>query len=89
MDNDHISDTQHISCALKHEQAGEKMNQTLGGILSVAGLIGIIFFGYQYMADTESFSIFGADIAVSTGDYIPIIISVIVLVVGLFIYRSK
>ena len=65
------------------------MNQTLGGILSIAGLIGIIFFGYQYMADTESFSLFGADIAVSTGDWIPILISVIVLVVGLFIYRSK
>ncbi|MCC5906317.1 MAG: hypothetical protein JJU13_08930 [Balneolaceae bacterium] len=65
------------------------MNQTLGAILSVAGLIGIIFFGYQYMQDSESFSLFGADIAVSTGDVIPIIISVIVLVVGLFIYRSK
>lgn len=65
------------------------MNQTLGSILSIVGLIGVIFFGYQYMADTESFQIFGADIAVSTGDYVPILISVIVLVVGLFLYRSK
>lgn len=65
------------------------MNQTLGGILSVAGLIGIIVFGYQYMADTESFSLFGADIAVSTGDVVPIVISAIVLIVGLVIYRSK
>jgi len=65
------------------------MNQTLGGILSVAGLVGIIFFGYQYMADSESFSVFGADVAVSTGDYVPILISVIVLIVGLVIYRSK
>ncbi len=69
--------------------SGVKMNQTLGGILSVAGLIGILFFGYQYMADTESFSLFGADIAVSTGDVVPIVISVIVLVIGLFLYRSK
>lgn len=65
------------------------MNQTLGSILSVAGLIGIIFFGYQYMADSESFSLLGADIAVSTGDYIPIVISAIVLIVGLVLYRSK
>lgn len=65
------------------------MNQTLGGILSVAGLIGIIFFGYQYMADTESFQVFGADVAVSTGDVVPIVISAIVLIVGLVIYRSK
>lgn len=55
----------------------------------MAGLIGILFFGYQYMADTESFSLFGADIAVSTGDVIPIVISGIVLIVGLVIYRSK
>ena len=69
--------------------SGENMNQTLGSILSVAGLIGIIFFGYQYMADSESFSLLGADIAVSTGDYIPIVISAIVLIVGLVLYRSK
>ncbi len=65
------------------------MNRTIGGILSIAGIIGIIFFGFQYLQDSESFSIFGADIAVSTGDYVPILVSVIVLVVGLFIYRSK
>ena len=65
------------------------MNQTIGSILSIAGLLGIIFFGYQYMADTESFSLFGADIAVSTGDYIPIVISAIVLIVGLVVYRLK
>lgn len=65
------------------------MNRTLGGILSIAGIIGIIFFGFQYLEDSESFSFFGADIAVTTGDYVPILISVIVLVVGLAIYRSK
>jgi len=65
------------------------MNQTIGGILSVAGIIGIIFFGYQYMQDSESFSLLGADVAVSTGDWVPILISAIVLVVGLVLYRSK
>lgn len=65
------------------------MNQTIGGILSVAGFIGIIFFGYQYLADSESFSVFGADVAVSTGDIVPVLISLVVLVVGLVIYRSK
>ncbi len=65
------------------------MKQTLGGILSVGGLIGIIFFGYQYMQDSESFSVFGADVAVSTGDWVPILISLIVLVIGVVIYQSK
>lgn len=65
------------------------MNQTIGAILSVAGVIGIIFFGYQYLDDSESFSVFGADVAVSTGDIIPVLVSVVVLIVGLFVYRSK
>lgn len=65
------------------------MNQTLGGILSVAGLVGIIYFGYQYLEESESFQLLGADVAVSTGDYVPILISVIVFIVGLIVYRSK
>ncbi len=65
------------------------MKQTLGGILSVAGLIGVIYFGIQYMNDSESFSVLGADVAVSSGDWVPILISLIVLIVGVFIYRSE
>lgn len=65
------------------------MKQTLGGILSIVGLIGIIFFGYQYIQDSESFSVLGADVAVSSGDWVPILISLIVLIVGVLISRSK
>lgn len=65
------------------------MKQTLGGILSIGGLIGVIFFGIQYLNDSESFELLGADVAVSTGDYVPILISLIVLIAGLAIYRTK
>ncbi len=65
------------------------MKQTLGSILSIGGLIGVIYFGYQYLDDSESFELLGADVAVSTGDYVPILISLVVLVAGLLIYRSK
>lgn len=65
------------------------MRQTLGSILSIGGLIGVIYFGYQYLDDSESFSFLGADVAVSTGDWVPILISLIVLIVGLVIYRSE
>ncbi|MDZ7719918.1 MAG: hypothetical protein U5K72_13970 [Balneolaceae bacterium] len=65
------------------------MKQTVGSILSIGGAIGILYFGYQYLADSESFQVFGADVAVSTGDIVPVLISVIVLVVGLVLYRSK
>lgn len=67
----------------------EIMKKTLGSILSIGGLIGVIIFGYQYLQDSESFSLFGADIAVSTGDYVPILISLLVLIAGVVIYRSE
>ena len=65
------------------------MKQTVGIVMSIAGLIGVIFFGIKYLDESESFSVFGADIAVSTGDYVPILISLAILIVGLVIYRSK
>lgn len=65
------------------------MKQTIGSILSIGGLIGVIFFGYQYLNESDSFELFGADVAVSTGDYIPIIISLIVLAAGILVYRAK
>lgn len=65
------------------------MKQTIGSILSIGGLIGVIYFGIQYLNDSESFELLGADVAVSTGDWVPILISLIILVVGLVIYRSK
>ncbi len=73
----------------KKKLKGEIMKQILGGILSIGGLIGVIFFGYQYIQDSESFSVLGADVAVSSGDWVPILISLIVLIVGVLISRSK
>lgn len=65
------------------------IKEILGGLLSIGGLIGVIFYGYQYLDDSESAEVLGADIAVSTGDWVPILISLIVLIVGVLIYRSK
>lgn len=65
------------------------MNKSIGGILSVAGFIGILFFGYQYLQDSESLRVFGADVAVSTGNITPVLISGIVLLAGMVISRRK
>lgn len=65
------------------------MKQLIGSLLSIAGLIGVLYYGYQYLKDSKAFGIFGADIAVSTGDYVPVLISAIVLVAGIVIYRFK
>lgn len=63
------------------------MKKTIGGMLTAGGLIGIIYFGYQYLQDSESFEAFGADVAISTGDYTPIIISAVVMVAGIVISK--
>jgi len=57
--------------------------KTAGIILLILGVIGTIMFGLQAMQDSESFSLLGMDIAVSTANWTPVIISVILLVVGL------
>lgn len=57
--------------------------KTLGIILLLLGAIGTIIFGLQAMQDSESFSFLGMDIAVSTANWTPVIISAILLVVGL------
>ncbi len=63
------------------------MKDTIGRILAIGGVLGIIYFGWQYYEESESFEAFGADIAVSTGDYTPIIISAVVMLVGIIITK--
>ncbi len=63
------------------------MKDTVGRILAIGGVLGIIYFGWQYYEESESFEAFGADIAVSTGDYTPIIISAVVMLVGIIITK--
>ena len=65
------------------------MQKTLGYILAVGGLIGVIYFTIEYMQDSESFEILGADVAVSTGDWVPILVSALVMVVGVLMSRAR
>jgi hypothetical protein len=57
--------------------------KTAGIILLVLGIIGTLIFGIQAVNDSESFSILGIDVAVSSANWTPVIISVIVLIIGL------
>ncbi len=65
------------------------MKKNIGGLLTAGGLVGVLYFGYMYIQDSNSFEAFGADIAVSTGDYVPILVSAIVLLVGVVLSRKK
>jgi hypothetical protein len=59
----------------------------LGYFISVGGLIALIWTGINYINNSESFGFFGMDIAVSKGDPVPMIISLVVMVIGLIIAR--
>lgn len=56
--------------------------RTVGIVLLILGAIGTIIFGIQAMQDSESFSILGMDVAVSSANWTPVIISVVLLIVG-------
>ncbi len=60
----------------------------VGTILIILGIIGTIIFGIQAMQDSESFSFLGMDVAVSSADWTPLIISVVVLVIGVVIRKK-
>lgn len=55
----------------------------VGIVLTIIGLIGTLVYGIQALQQSESFSIFGIDIAVSGANWTPVIISVVILVIGL------
>lgn len=60
-------------------------------VLLILGIIGVVVFGMQAMNESETFSILGADVAVSKANWTPVIVSGVVLVVGLIllIVRKK
>tara|TARA_Y100001949_G_C15963966_1_gene320635 strand:+ start:942 stop:1139 length:198 start_codon:yes stop_codon:yes gene_type:complete len=61
----------------------------IGGILTVLGLIGSVIFGMQAAQDSESFSFLGIDVAVSSANWTPVIVSVVVLIVGVVMLVKK
>jgi|AntRauTorcE11898_2_1112593.scaffolds.fasta_scaffold48320_2 hypothetical protein len=65
------------------------MKKAIGAILSVGGLIGLIYTVMQYMDQSGSVSIAGAEVAESTGPILPIIISGVVLLVGVVILMNS
>lgn len=65
------------------------MYKSIGRLLTAGGLIGVLYFGYMYIQDSNSFEAFGADIAVSTGDYVPVLVSAIALLAGIVLSRKK
>lgn len=56
--------------------------KTIGIILLILGLIGTVVFGIQAANKSESFSLLGLDIGVSSANWTPVIVSAVVLIIG-------
>ena len=62
--------------------------RTAGIILVIIGAIGTLITGIQAIQDSETFSLFGLDIGVSSANWTPLIISVAILIIGVVMMRS-
>lgn len=56
-----------------------------GIVLLIIGIVGTIVFGIQALNQSESYEVLGADVAVSTGNWAPVIVSGVVLIVGIIL----
>jgi hypothetical protein len=54
-----------------------------GTVLFIIGIIGVLVFGVQALNDSESFNVFGLDIAISKANWTPLLISGLIAVVGI------
>jgi len=64
--------------------------KVLGITITIIGIVGTLYFGLQAMNQSESISAFGVDIAVSSANWTPVIVSAVVLLIGIIITsRSK
>lgn len=60
-----------------------------GIILLILGLAGTINFGIQAAQQSESLNLFGLDIAVSSANWTPLIISAVVLIIGILMVATS
>lgn len=60
-----------------------------GIVLFILGLAGVILFGIQAMNNSETFNFLGIDVAVSSANWTPVIVSGAVMIVGFVMAVAK
>lgn len=60
-----------------------------GIVLLILGIIGLIIFGMQALNNSESFNFLGLEIAVSSANWTPVIVSAVVALTGLVLTVTK
>ena len=61
----------------------------VGILLLIIGIIGLAYFGYEAMQESESFEVLGAEVAVSTANWTPVIVSGVIALIGLIMAVAK
>lgn len=61
----------------------------IGSILFIGGFVGLIVFGIQALNDSDSFNFLGVDVAVSSANWTPLIISGFVTLIGIILYQLR
>ena len=56
-----------------------------GIVLFVLGIIGTVLFAIRVAQQSETFSVFGMEVGVSSANWTPLVISALVLIVGLIL----
>ncbi|SDM58450.1 hypothetical protein SAMN05421823_11644 [Catalinimonas alkaloidigena] len=59
--------------------------RVLGFILAIVGAVALIITGIDYADNTDSFNVLGAEVTVSQGETLPLIISGGVLLLGIIL----
>ena len=59
-----------------------------GIILIILGVIGTIIFGIKAINDSDAFEFLGIEVAVSTANWTPVGVSVVILVVGIIMVTA-
>lgn len=59
--------------------------KTSGIILLIIGIIGTVIFGIQALNNSEHFNFLGINVAVSSANWTPVIISAIILIIGIIL----
>jgi len=56
-----------------------------GIVLLIIGIVGTVIFGVQALGNSESFNFLGIEVAVSSANWTPVIVSVVLLILGIIL----
>lgn len=63
--------------------------RTIGYILLIIGAVASVIFGIQVLNQSEGFEFLGIKVGVSSANWAPLIVSLVVLVVGIVLLTSR